>query len=303
MDNFFWNRIIKNRFMNKGIEIDSKAGFCQGVVNAIRSAEKCLVNRAKNEIIYCLGDIVHNKTEVERLKSLGLITIDYEQFSHLSNCKVIVRAHGEPPSTFETAKQRGITIIDATCSIVFKLQKEVKEANKQKLEIVIVGKQGHPEVLGLLGQVGGNALIISSVSDLDKVESFKNNLSIFSQTTMDRNAYAEIIKEICLKAECRKINITNSICKHVLKRKDSIVSFAKRHEIVLFVSSSNSSNGMYLFNICREANSNTHMLNSTADMDISLLQNVQSIGISGATSTPMWLMEEIATTIKKCQTY
>ncbi|MDR0790612.1 MAG: 4-hydroxy-3-methylbut-2-enyl diphosphate reductase [Bacteroidales bacterium] len=282
---------------NVKIEIDSSAGFCQGVVNAIKIAENEL---KKGEKIYCLGDIVHNKTEVERLKSLGLITISYEEFEKLSNCNVIVRAHGEPPSTFETAKKRDITIINATCPIVFKLQKEIKEATStlKSSEIIIVGKKGHPEVLGLLGQIDGKARVISSVKDLESISIFKKNLIIFSQTTMDRNVYAEIIKEICLKAECRRISITNSICKHVLKRKDSIIDFAKTHQVVLFVSSSNSSNGMYLFNICKAENQNTYLLNSAQEIDFSLLSNAKTIGISGATSTPMWLMEEVAERVK-----
>ncbi|MDR1006158.1 MAG: 4-hydroxy-3-methylbut-2-enyl diphosphate reductase [Bacteroidales bacterium] len=280
---------------NIKIEIDNKAGFCQGVVNAIRIAENEL---KKGEKIYCLGDIVHNKTEVERLQSLGLITINYEEFETLSDCKVIVRAHGEPPSTFKTAKERSITIIDATCSIVFKLQQEIKESksnlNAADSEIIIVGKQGHPEVLGLLGQVEGKAMVISSVKDLETIEKFRKNLLIFSQTTMDKNVYADVIREISLKAECRKIGITNSICKHVLNRKDSIISFARNHDIVFFVSSSNSSNGMYLFNICKKENPNTFLLNSAEEIDFSLLPNIKSIGVSGATSTPMWLMEQVA---------
>ncbi|MDR1846547.1 MAG: 4-hydroxy-3-methylbut-2-enyl diphosphate reductase [Bacteroidales bacterium] len=282
---------------NATVEIDSKAGFCQGVVNAIRIAENEL---QKGEKIYCLGDIVHNKTEVERLKSLGLITINYNEFEKLSNCKVIVRAHGEPPSTFNIARRQGITIVDATCPIVFKLQKEIKASNTApNSEIIIAGKQGHPEVLGLLGQIEGNARVISSVEDLDSIKSFKKNLTIFSQTTMDRNTYAEIIKEICLKAECRQINIINSICKHVLRRKDAIIAFARAHQAVLFVSSPNSSNGMYLFNLCKKENSRTFLISSAEEIDYSLFADTQTIGISGATSTPMWLMEQVAAIVKE----
>ena len=279
------------------IEIDSSAGFCQGVVNAIKIAESEL---KKNEKIYCLGDIVHNKTEVERLESLGLISISYKEFEKLSNCKVIVRAHGEPPSTFEAARERGITIINATCPIVFKLQKEIKDAAPilKSAEMIIVGKKGHPEVLGLLGQIDGKARVISSVNDLQNINTFKKELIIFSQTTMDRDVYAKIIKEVCLKAECRRISITNSICKHVLKRKDSIIAFARTHQVVFFVSSYNSSNGVYLFNICKSENPKTYLLNSVEEIDLSLLSNAKTIGISGATSTPMWLMEKVSDKIK-----
>lgn len=275
------------------ITIDKQAGFCFGVVSAIDVLESEL---KKNATLYCLGDIVHNNKEVERLEAMGLKTIDKDRFSKLRDCKVMIRAHGEPPQTYETARKNNIRIIDATCPMVLKLQKEVRQGYEQMKkcngQIVIFGKKGHAEVVGLVGQTCNTAIVVSDESDLDKIDS-KRGLHIYSQTTKNRADYNKIIELIRQRHEQGEIFITDSICKKVSLRAGSIADFAKSVDCVLFVSGKDSSNGNYLFELCKQANKESYFVSRQEDIDLQSLRRFQNIGISGATSTPMWLMKKI----------
>lgn len=275
------------------IRIDTQAGFCFGVVSAIKALEQEL---KKDGTLYCLGDIVHNNMEVERLKAMGLKTIDNETFSKMNNCKVMIRAHGEPPSTYQIAKQNNIEIVDATCPMVLKLQKDVRMGYEKMQaiggQVIIFGKKGHAEVVGLVGQTQNNAIVISNEEDLDKID-FSKPLHIYSQTTKNREDYENIIEKIKARHLTKEVFVTDSICKKVSLRAKSIGDFAKSVDCVLFVSGKNSSNGMYLFELCKQQNKNTFFISDVEDIDIEQVLKYDNIGISGATSTPMWLMEKV----------
>lgn len=275
------------------ISIDKQAGFCFGVVSAIDTLEKEL---KKNSDFYCLGDIVHNNKEVERLKKLGLKTIDKQQFYALRNSRVMIRAHGEPPYTYLEAKKNNIEIIDATCPMVLKLQKDVykgyQEMKKINGQVVIYGKKGHAEVVGLVGQTNDEAIVVSNEQDLCKID-FTKPLHIYSQTTKNRDDYQKIIALIEQKHQTKEIFVTDSICKKVSLRAKNIGTFAKSVDCVLFVSGKNSSNGNYLYNLCLKENKNTFFISEKEDIDLEKIKEFEHIGISGATSTPMWLMKEV----------
>ena len=282
------------------IEIDQGSGFCFGVVNAIKKAEEEL---AKGNVLYCLGDIVHNSHEVERLKQKGLITINHEQFANLKNAKVLLRAHGEPPSTYEIAKKNNIEIIDATCPVVLQLQKKINKqftaSNKDKAQILIFGKNGHAEVNGLVGQTVGKAIVIEDIEDLSKVD-FSKDIFLYSQTTKSVDKFNEIIEVIQSRLESGvAFNYYDTICRQVANRIPNIKDFAKAHDLVLFVSGKKSSNGKVLFEHCRSANPNTYLISDSSEIDLNWLNGVQQIGICGATSTPKWLMEEVAQFVEK----
>ena len=277
------------------VEIDEGSGFCFGVVTAINKAEEEL---AKGETLYCLGDIVHNSREVERLKTMGLITINREEFKQLRNAKVLLRAHGEPPETYMIARENNIEIIDATCPVVLRLQKRIKQeflqdaANDEK-QIVIYGKNGHAEVLGLVGQTDGKAIVIEKAEEVKKLD-LNKSIRLFSQTTKSLDEFQEIVAYI-------KQNISpeatfeyyDTICRQVANRMPKLREFAATHDLIFFVSGKKSSNGKMLFEECLKVNANSHLIDNEKEIDPSLLQNVQSIGVCGATSTPKWLMEEI----------
>lgn len=275
------------------ISIDRQAGFCFGVVSAIDTLEKEL---KKNSDFYCLGDVVHNNKEVERLKKLGLKTIDKQQFYALRNSRVMIRAHGEPPCTYLVAKKNNIEIIDATCPMVLKLQKDVykgyQEMKKINGQVVIYGKKGHAEVVGLVGQTNDEAIVVSNEQDLCKID-FTKPLHIYSQTTKNRDDYQKIIALIEQKHQTKEIFVTDSICKKVSLRAKNIGTFAKSVDCVLFVSGRNSSNGNYLYNLCLKENENTFFISEKEDIDLEKIKKFEHIGISGATSTPMWLMKEV----------
>lgn len=275
------------------ISIDKQAGFCFGVVSAIDTLEKEL---KKNSDFYCLGDIVHNNKEVERLKKLGLKTIDKQQFYALRNSRVMIRAHGEPPCTYLEAKKNNIEIIDATCPMVLRLQKDVykgyQEMKKINGQVVIYGKKGHAEVVGLVGQTNDEAIVVSNEQDLCKID-FTKPLHIYSQTTKNRDDYQKIIALIEQKHQTKEILVTDSICKKVSLRAKNIGTFAKSVDCVLFVSGRNSSNGNYLYNLCLKENENTFFISEKEDIDLEKIKEFEHIGISGATSTPMWLMKEV----------
>ncbi|MDO5759659.1 MAG: 4-hydroxy-3-methylbut-2-enyl diphosphate reductase [Bacteroidota bacterium] len=281
------------------ISIDKQAGFCFGVVSAIDRLEKELKT---NSDFYCLGDIVHNNKEVERLRKLGLKTIDKQEFYSLKNSRLMIRAHGEPPSTYAKAKENNIEIIDATCPMVLKLQREVykgyQEMKKINGQVVIYGKKGHAEVVGLVGQTDEQAIVISNEQDLDKID-FTRPLHIYSQTTKNREDYQKIISLIKQKHQTQEIFVTDSICKKVSLRADNIGFFAKSVDCVLFVSGKDSSNGNYLYNLCLKENEHTFFISEIEEIDLEEIKNFEHIGISGATSTPMWLMKEVADYVYK----
>lgn len=279
------------------IEIDRASGFCFGVVNAIRKAEEEL---HKGGTLYCLGDIVHNSREVDRLTSKGLIIIDREQFKQLHNAKVLLRAHGEPPETYTIARDNNIEIIDATCPVVLQLQKKIKTqySDASDSQIVIYGKIGHAEVNGLVGQTKGKAIVIEKAEDLSLID-FGRPVKLFSQTTKSLDGFQEIVNLIQQQiAPGISFEYNDTICRQVANRIPNIRTFAAGHELIFFVSGQKSSNGKILFEECRKVNLNSHLISGSNDIDTSLLKNVQSIGICGATSTPSWLMEEVADTLR-----
>ena len=284
--------------------IEKSSGFCFGVVSAIDLVEKELLTSSS---LYCLGEIVHNDMEVERLEKMGLKTISIEDMQKLRDTKVMIRAHGEPPSTYQLAKKNNIEIIDATCPIVLKLQKDVHkaylEAKDNNGQILIFGKKGHAEVIGLVGQCDGNAIVISSVEDLKDVD-YTKPIYLFSQTTMSKEKFEIISQTIIQRAKennpnyINELNIKNSICKRVCSRTVDLKAFAKEMDVVLFVSGKKSSNGQYLYNLCKEANPNTYFISEIEEIKKEWLETANKVGITGATSTPMWLMEEIKKTVE-----
>jgi 4-hydroxy-3-methylbut-2-en-1-yl diphosphate reductase len=277
------------------IEIDKKSGFCFGVVKAISKAEEEL---AKGQPLYCLGDIVHNGQEVERLTQLGLITIDHEQFGQLHNAKVLLRAHGEPPSTYQIAKENNLTLIDASCPVVLKLQSRIKNAYQtdpsDDTQIVIYGEIGHAEVNGLVGQTDEKAIVIESEADLDKLD-FTKNINLFSQTTKSLDGFNHLVSTLSEKIVKEvKFEYSDTICRQVANRIPNITTFAKNNDIVLFVSGKKSSNGKVLYEHSKKINPNTYLVteaDEVAGLDLDLHKK---IGICGATSTPRWLMEDVA---------
>ena len=282
------------------MEIDSGSGFCFGVTTAIRKAEEEL---AKGGVLYCLGDIVHNNREVERLEKMGLVTINHEQLKQLHDVKVLLRAHGEPPETYELAQRNNIEIIDATCPVVLRLQKKIKQeyllADDAKKQIVIYGKNGHAEVLGLVGQTAGKAIVIEKLEEAKQLD-FDRSIRLYSQTTKSLEEFGRIVEYIQQHiSPSVSFEYSDTICRQVANRIANIRQFAASHELVLFVSGKKSSNGKVLFNECLSVNPNTHLIDNASEVDSTLLEGVNSIGICGATSTPKWLMEEVEQAIKK----
>ena len=272
------------------IEIDNGSGFCFGVTTAIQKAEEEL---AKGNKLYCLGDIVHNGMECERLRNMGLITINHDEMRELHNVKVLLRAHGEPPETYELARLNNIEIIDATCPVVLQLQKRIKKQYEVGPgQIVIFGKQGHAEVLGLVGQTAGNAIVIEHFDDVTQLD-FTRDIYLYSQTTKSLDEFHRIIEyiqqHISPEATFRSFD---TICRSVANRMPNISQFATRHDLILFVCGRKSSNGKVLFNECLRVNPNTHLIEGPEEIDSSWLSGIKSVGICGATSTPKWLMEQ-----------
>lgn len=283
------------------VEIDKDSGFCFGVVTAINKAEEELSSK---EELYCLGDIVHNSMEVERLSGKGLITIDHDEFDKLRHKKVLLRAHGEPPLTYLKAKQNGIEVIDATCPVVLNLQKNIKKAylenDPNETQIVIYGKTGHAEVNGLVGQTDGHAIVVESISDLDKID-FAKKIKLFSQTTKSIEGFNQIVSEIQKKiTNNNAFEYNDTICRQVANRIPKIIKFVSKHDLVFFVSGKKSSNGKVLLDECKKVNDNVHLVSELEELDFSLLKEAHSVGICGATSTPKWLMEEVK---KKIENY
>ena len=279
------------------IEIDAQSGFCNGVVRAIDKAEQEL---ATSGGLFCLGDIVHNSQEVERLHKIGLQTIDNKQFRELKDVKVLLRAHGEPPETYKIAEKNGITIIDASCRVVIALQQKIKNAHENfpNAQIVIFGKRGHAEVLGLEGQINYTAIIVENEDDLGKID-FSRQIFLFSQTTMPLDGFEKIVSEI--KNRLQKnvdFRYFDTICRQVANRIPEIRRFAQRFDLVIFVGGQKSSNGKVLFEVCRSVNKNTIFVSSVEDIDFEQIKKAKIIGICGATSTPVWLMEKVKNSIE-----
>jgi 4-hydroxy-3-methylbut-2-enyl diphosphate reductase len=289
--------------MSLKIEIDNGSGFCFGVTTAIQKAEEEL---AKGNTLYCLGDIVHNGMECDRLRQMGLITIDHEQMAQLHDVKVLLRAHGEPPATYELARRNNIEIIDATCPVVLKLQQRIQKqysltSNPSPLtsnlspltpQIVIFGKKGHAEVLGLVGQTAGDAIVIEHFDEVEHLD-FSRDIYLYSQTTKSLDEFHRIIDYIQSHiAPTATFKSFDTICRSVANRMPNISQFAARHDLILFVCGRKSSNGKVLFNECRRVNPNTHLIEGPEEIDAAWLEGIETVGICGATSTPKWLMEQ-----------
>ena len=281
------------------VEIDSESGFCFGVTRAINKAEEELSHA---DTLYCLGDIVHNGSECERLRQMGLISVSNSDLDRLSDTKLLLRAHGEPPSTYRKAESKNITIIDATCPVVLHLQKRIKSAYEEILsmhqssasspQIVIYGKPGHAEVIGLVGQTDGTAIVIENLSDASTLD-FTRDILLYSQTTKSLEGFQQIVDYIksCI-SEGVSFRYYDTICRQVANRISNIRAFADSHDAVLFVCGTKSSNGRVLFNECHDANPRSYMVNDSSEIDMKWFDGVESIGICGATSTPKWLMEQ-----------
>ncbi|MDD2634193.1 MAG: 4-hydroxy-3-methylbut-2-enyl diphosphate reductase [Bacteroidales bacterium] len=278
------------------IEIDKYAGFCFGVTKAIQNAEN-LSKEAQG--IYCLGQIVHNAKEEDRLKKLGMITINHSNIKEISNKKMLIRAHGEPPATYKLAKSNNVEIIDATCPVVLNLQKKIKEKYNENPnnQIVIFGKKGHAEVNGLVGQTNGKALVISNIKEANNID-INKPVFLFSQTTSNYQEYCRIEtylkeKSISTYGNIDNITVFQTICPSVKNRIPRLREFCQNKELILFVSDYNSSNGNMLFEVCKNANSQSYFVTSPDELEKKWFKNKTSVGISGATSTPLWLMEQV----------
>ena len=301
------------------VEIDDGSGFCFGVTTAIKKAEEEL---AAGGTLYCLGDIVHNGMECERLRKLGLVTINHEEMSQLHHVKVLLRAHGEPPETYELARRNNIEIIDATCPVVLQLQKKIKRQYEAPLSspegdtkasprgglegagasIVIFGKRGHAEVLGLVGQTQGKAIVIESFDEVEKLD-YTKDIYLYSQTTKSLDEFHRIIEYIQAHiAPNATFRSFDTICRSVANRMPNISSFANRHDLILFVCGRKSSNGKVLFSECKRVNDNTHLIEGPDEIDPAWLDGIKTVGICGATSTPKWLMEQCSDRIKELST-
>ncbi len=281
------------------IEIDKRSGFCFGVVYAIQKAENELKNKDK---LFCLGDIVHNSVEVNRLENRGLVTIDHDEFKKLKNAEVLIRAHGEPPETYKTALKNNVKLIDASCPVVLKLQNKIKtgfdEIEKKNGQIIIFGKKGHAEVNGLVGQTNSKAIVISKIEDLKKID-FSKPINIFSQTTKSLDKYSEIISEIKKRAintvgeNNTDFTSNDSICRQVSNRYEELERFSKEKDVIIFVSGKKSSNGKVLYQISKNNNDRSYFISDTNEINFDWIKKTDSIGISGATSSPLWLMEKV----------
>ena len=286
------------------VEIDENSGFCFGVENAVKIAEHAL---SHSKPVYALGDIVHNDKEVERLASLGLITVRKSEIDDMQKCDLLIRAHGEPPETYAKAASRDIRIIDATCPIVKKLQERIKRiwenSKKDNGQIVIYGKPGHAEVIGLLGQTNNEGIILSKSDDIDNIDTDKP-IHLFTQTTRSLEKYNELARMIKEKISANgndidNLHVYNTICKQVANRAPMLKEFSAKHDVIIFVSGKESSNGKMLYSTCKNINPNTFLISSHKEIDQRWFDGINSIGICGATSTPKWLIDKVYTTIKE----
>lgn len=290
--------------MKINIEIDPRAGFCFGVTRVVNKAEEIIRQQGQ---LFCLGEIVHNQEEIQRLENAGLKTITYDDYYKLSNCRVLIRAHGEPPETYEYASRNNIELIDGTCPIVLRLQSRIKNDfqnhSRPGSQIVIFGKKDHAEVRGLSGQVQFQAIIVESETDLNKID-FSKPVHMYAQTTMSADKYKQLKEAILQRAinvdgDRQLIRCTDSICQQVSGRIPQLRQFCQEHDLILFVSYAGSSNGKLLFEQCINVNKNSHFVTDLKDIQNEWFQGVNKIGITGATSTPRWLLEEFEDNVKK----
>jgi 4-hydroxy-3-methylbut-2-enyl diphosphate reductase len=272
---------------NLSVTIDSNSGFCFGVVYAIEMAEEMLESKG---YLYCLGDIVHNDEEVARLKEKGLRIIDHETFKTLENENVLIRAHGEPPSTYQTAIENNITLIDATCPVVLKLQNRIRGSYDKNETIFLMGKKGHAEVTGLMGQINNEGIVFSDISELENT-TLPSEITLYTQTTKSKKKFKETRE--ALENKGIKVNAHDTICSQVSDRDHELREFARSFDKILFVSGTKSSNGKVLFEVCKEQNPNTYFISKAEELKEDWFSHGDKIGICGATSTPMWLMEEV----------
>lgn len=278
--------------LNLDVHIDQYSGFCFGVVYAIEMAEEILEEDGR---LYCLGDIVHNDEEVKRLTKKGLVIINHDALHELKNEKVLIRAHGEPPATYELAIKNNLTLIDASCPVVLKLQNRIKNSSDKEENIYIYGKHGHAEVIGLLGQTRNKAVVFQDINELD-LDSLPRNITLYSQTTKSTDKFYEINK--ILRDNGITINTNDTICRQVSNRDKELRLFASQYDHIVFVSGTKSSNGKVLFNVCKEKNPNTYFVSCPEEVDVDWFKEGQSVGICGATSTPMWLMQKVEEMIR-----
>lgn len=282
------------------IEIDEHSGFCFGVVRAITCAEKAL-SESEGEV-YSLGDIVHNRVEVQRLEALGLRTVTHDDMPTLAGRRLFIRAHGEPPMTYRRAEELGIELIDATCPVVAALQRKVKAAYEKMAprggQVVILGKRGHAEVVGLTGQVEDRALVVERMEDLERID-FSRPIHFLSQTTQSISLFEELASEMrCRNRSGEEVEVDDTICRQVANREEHLAEFARGYDVILFVAGRKSSNGKVLSEVCRAANPRTYLVEEASEVDLRWLEGAQSVGICGATSTPKWLMLQVAEAIR-----
>ena len=281
--------------------IDDNSGFCFGVVRAIGEAESALERVGE---VYSLGDIVHNRVEVQRLEQLGLHTISHEDMPRLEGRTLLIRAHGEPPRTYRMAEELGITVIDATCPVVARLQRRLREAYDKMQEVggsvVLLGKRGHAEVIGLTGQADDDVVVVENEADLNNVD-FTRPIYFLSQTTQSIALFNQLAEEIKVRANGVSITIDDTICRRVAGREALLADFSRSVDIVIFVSGRKSSNGRVLYEVCRGANPRSYNVEESSEIDWSWLEGAERVGICGATSTPRWLMEQVAEAIKEAK--
>lgn len=290
------------------VSIDKSAGFCWGVIRTIDIAEGHLESLQSDEQLFVLGDIIHNPMEIDRLEKRGLKTISHDDLPDLGKGRVLIRAHGEPPATYERARELGIEIIDATCPVVWKVQERIRKFYDQGYQVVIYGKKDHAEVIGLVGQTKGTAIVIKSLEEIDKLDLSRKTV-LFSQTTMDKATFYRLkeelqkrVKELIVDSfdqQASEFHAKDTICGQVFGRDKKLREFAGRNDIMIFVAGRNSSNGKVLFHICEEANPRTYFVENESELQPEWFEGVETVGISGATSTPQWLMERVKRTIEQ----
>jgi len=269
------------------VTIDTKSGFCFGVEFAIEIAEEVLRDEGE---LYCLGDIVHNDMEVKRLEEMGLKIINHKELENMQDVKVLIRAHGEPPSTYDLAIKNNITLMDASCPVVLKLQNRIKKSHDKDEKIYIYGKHGHPEVKGLMGQTGKDAVVFQDIKELD-LNNLPESLTLYTQTTKSKEKFYEIVSKLTKTGV--NVNVNDTLCRQVSNRDNQLQDFSNNFDKIVFVSGTKSSNGNALFNVCKQNNSNSYFVSSSDEIDKAWFRRDESVGVCGATSTPMWLMEEV----------
>jgi len=269
------------------VTIDTKSGFCFGVEYAIEMAEDILKEEG---VLYCLGDIVHNNMEVQRLQKMGLKIIEHDSLKKMKGVKVLIRAHGEPPSTYQLAIKNDITLIDASCPVVLKLQNRIKKSHDKKEKIYIYGMHGHPEVKGLIGQTGKDAVVFQDIKELD-FDNLPNSLTLYTQTTKSKEKFYEIVSK--LNKAGIEVNSHDTLCRQVSNRDTQLQDFSLNYDKIVFVSGTKSSNGNVLYNVCKSHNNESHFISSFNEIKEDWFRKNDSVGVCGATSTPMWLMEEV----------